>query len=57
MVGSRRDDGQLQRYQARAVEISADAELPRQVDGELMTPGSSLRVVVRPAALRVMVPR
>jgi diacylglycerol kinase family enzyme len=54
---SRRDDGQLQRCQAREIEISSDADLPRQVDGELSAPGRSLRVVVRPGALRVMVPR
>jgi diacylglycerol kinase family enzyme len=54
---SRRDDSQLQRYQVREVEISADTELPRQVDGELITPGRSLHVAVRPGALRVMVPR
>jgi diacylglycerol kinase (ATP) len=54
---SRRDDGQLQRCQAHEVEVSADAELPRQVDGELTVPGRSLRVAVRPGALRVKVPR
>jgi diacylglycerol kinase family enzyme len=57
IAGSRRDDGQLQRCQAREVEISADAELPRQVDGELISPGRSLRVAVRPGALSVRVPR
>lgn len=57
VASSRRDDRQLQRYQVREVAISADAELPRQVDGELIAPGNSLHVVVRPGALRVMVPR
>ncbi len=54
---SRRDDSQLQRSRAREIQITADAELPRQVDGELTAPGRSLRVTVRPGALRVMVPR
>jgi diacylglycerol kinase family enzyme len=54
---SRRDDGQLQRCQVREVEIRADVELPRQVDGELIAPGRALHVAVRPGALRVMVPR
>lgn len=53
---SRHDDGQLQRYQAKKIEIRSEAELPRQVDGELIAPGRSLRVAVRPGALRVMVP-
>lgn len=57
VVRSRRDDGRLQRSQARVVEISADAELPRQVDGEVIAPGRSLRVAVRPGALRVMTPQ
>jgi len=38
------------------VEIRADRELPRQVDGEVIRPGRALTVTVRPAALRVRVP-
>ncbi len=56
VLRSRQDDGQFQRFQVREIEISADADLPRQVDGELTAPGRSLRVFVRPGALRVMVP-
>ncbi len=54
---SRHDDSQLRRYQARQVEVSADTELPRQVDGELLGASRTLSVVARPGALRVMVPR
>jgi diacylglycerol kinase family enzyme len=57
IAGSRYDDSQLQRYQAREVEINADAELPRQADGELLGPARTLHVAVRPGALTVMVPQ
>jgi diacylglycerol kinase family enzyme len=53
---SGRDDRQLERYLAREVEIRADTELPRQVDGEIIQPGRSLTVAVRPGALTVQVP-
>jgi diacylglycerol kinase (ATP) len=55
-LGSRHDDSHLERHQARQVEIHADAELPRQVDGEVITPSRSLTVAVRPGALLVRVP-
>jgi diacylglycerol kinase family enzyme len=56
LIRSRRDDSQLERHRARTVEIRADAELPRQVDGEMIRPGRSLTVTVRPGALVVRVP-
>lgn len=56
IAGSRHDDSLLQRHRARQVEIHADAELPRQVDGEIIAPGRSLTVAVRPGALLVRVP-
>jgi diacylglycerol kinase family enzyme len=56
LMRSGSDDARLERYQARKVEISAEVELPRQVDGEMIAPGSSLTVAVRPAALKVLVP-
>jgi diacylglycerol kinase family enzyme len=46
----------LERHRAQWVEIQADAPLPRQVDGEVITPGRSLTVTVWPAALRVRSP-
>ena len=56
ITGSRRDDRNLQRYRARRVEIQADAELPREVNGEVISPGRSLTVTLRPGALLVRVP-
>jgi diacylglycerol kinase family enzyme len=56
LTRSRRDDLQLERHQARTIEIRADADLPRQVDGEIITPARSLTVTVQPRALRVRVP-
>jgi YegS/Rv2252/BmrU family lipid kinase len=56
LTASRRDDRRLARYRARRVEIHADRDLPRQVDGEVIEPGRSLTVTVLPAALLVRVP-
>ncbi len=42
--------------QARSVAISAEAALPRQVDGEALPPGRELAVQVLEAALSVRVP-
>jgi diacylglycerol kinase family enzyme len=56
LTGSRREDTQLRRYRARRVEIRADRELPRQVDGEVIAPGRALSVSVLPGALLVRVP-
>ncbi|MGH3305581.1 MAG: diacylglycerol/lipid kinase family protein, partial [Streptosporangiaceae bacterium] len=58
-LGSRRDDGQLERFRARMVEIraaEAGVGLPRQVDGELIGPSTTLTVGVLPGALLVKVP-
>ena len=48
-----RGDGGLERYPARRVEITADSQLPRQADGELLGRGATLRATVRPDALLV----
>jgi diacylglycerol kinase family enzyme len=56
LTASRRDDRRLARHRARRVEIHADRDLPRQVDGEVIEPGRSLTVTVLPAALLVRVP-
>jgi len=63
-VGSRRDDAQLERYQATTVEIHAQGPgpgvaaqlLPRQLDGEIVEASSTLSVRILPAALLVRVP-
>jgi len=56
LTGSRREGRQLLSYRARHVEIRADRELPRQVDGEVIEPGRALTVTVLPTALLVRVP-
>jgi diacylglycerol kinase family enzyme len=55
-AGSRAGGRQLERHRAREVEIHADAALPRQIDGEIISSGRSLTVAVRPGALLVRVP-
>jgi diacylglycerol kinase family enzyme len=56
ITGNGHDDGRLARFQARRVEIRAAADLPRQVDGEMIAPGRTLIIKVRPAALLVRAP-
>jgi len=53
LTRSRRADGQLERFRARRVEISAAMDLPRQIDGEVVAPGPSLAVSVRPGVLTI----
>lgn len=57
ITGSRHDDRRLERYRARRVEIQAATDLPREVDGEVIAPGRTLTVQVRPGALLVRVPK
>src|SRR5215468_4343421 len=56
LARDRRQDRALQRLQARRVRISADSVLPRQVDGEIISPGRALSVSVCPRALVVRLP-
>jgi len=56
LTASRRDDRRLARYRARRVEIHADRDLPRQIDGEVIAPGRELTVTVLPRSLLVRVP-
>jgi diacylglycerol kinase family enzyme len=53
---SRHQDQMLERFQARKVEISTTAQLPREVDGEVIAPGHQLTVAVAPKALVVRIP-
>jgi diacylglycerol kinase family enzyme len=57
LTHSRRQDGMLERFLARKVEITTCTPLPREVDGELVTAGHSLTVTVQPGALTVRMPR
>jgi undecaprenyl-diphosphatase len=57
LLGSRHLRGRhLEHFQAHQVEIRADIDLPREVDGEIVAPGRSLTVSVRHEALTVRVP-
>ena len=56
LTHSHHRDRQLERFQARKVEITAHAVLPREVDGEIVSPGGTLTVAVRPGALTVRIP-
>src|SRR5262245_32260644 len=56
LTGSGHGGRQLERHQACRVEISAETELPREVDGEVITPGRSLTVTLLRRALTVRVP-
>jgi diacylglycerol kinase family enzyme len=57
LTRSDRRDPMLERFQARKVEITAAAALPREVDGELVSAGRSLTVTVLPGGLTVRMPR
>ncbi len=50
-------DRMLERFQARRIEITTSVLLPREVDGEVVTPGRSLTGTVHPGALTVRIPR
>src|SRR5580692_4648036 len=56
LTHSRYRDRMLERFQARRVEISSCVTLPREVDGEVISPGDSLTVMVQPSTLTVRVP-
>jgi diacylglycerol kinase family enzyme len=43
-------------FQGTRVEVTATTDLPRQLDGDLMRPGRSLALAVRPGALRARLP-
>jgi diacylglycerol kinase family enzyme len=57
LTHSDRQDRMLERFQARRVEITASAALPREVDGELVSSDRSMTVNVMPGALTVRMAR
>jgi diacylglycerol kinase family enzyme len=57
LTRGRRQDRQLEGFGARHVRISAEVDLPRQADGEIVTPARTLEVSVCPGALVVRQPR
>ncbi|HEV7898391.1 MAG TPA: diacylglycerol kinase family protein [Planosporangium sp.] len=52
----RRDIARLETFRARHVEITSDREQPRELDGDVIEPGRSLTVTVRPRTLCLCVP-
>ena len=56
LARSRQQNRELERFQARRVSISAGADLPRQIDGEVFAPGRTLTVSVCPGALTIRQP-
>jgi len=56
LTHSHHQDRMLERFQARNVTITAHRPLPREVDGEVITPGDTLTVAVHPSALTIRVP-
>ena len=56
LAHSGHQDRQLERFQARKVEITADVILPREVDGEVIAPDQTLTVAVRSSVLTVRAP-
>jgi len=56
LVLTRRRGRTLERFQARQVEISADSDLPRQIDGEVIAPGRTLAVSACPGVLTIRQP-
>jgi diacylglycerol kinase family enzyme len=56
LTGGGRDGPHLETHQASRIEISAETRLPREVDGEVITPGRSLTVTLLRCSLTVRVP-
>jgi len=46
-------DRQFEHFRAKKVEVSTSTALPRELDGDMIAPSSSLVVNVLPKALRV----
>ena len=57
LVRGRRRVPRMQVYRGREVSVVSDRDQPRELDGDLIEPGATLRVTVQPAALLLCVPR
>jgi diacylglycerol kinase family enzyme len=57
LTHSQHQDRMLERFQARKVEITAARTVQREVDGDVIPPGPTLTVEIRPQALTVRSPR
>ena len=52
-----RTDERLDRYTGRSVELTVPSPTPRQLDGDTVGPGTTLRAEIEPGLLLVRVPR
>jgi diacylglycerol kinase family enzyme len=57
VAGKRHPEAHFEHYTASQVEVTATDELPRELDGDIISPGRSLSVRVWRGALLVRVPR
>jgi diacylglycerol kinase family enzyme len=53
----RTTDERLDRYTGRRVEVTAAHATPRQLDGDIVAPGTQIRAEVEPGRLLIRVPR
>ncbi len=56
LIGRHPRGGRIETFQGRQVEIATDSPQAREVDGDLLLPGTALTVRVAPSALTVCVP-
>jgi diacylglycerol kinase family enzyme len=54
---AKRTDERLDRFTGRSVELTVPHPTPRQLDGDTVGPGTSLRATIEPGLLLVRVPR
>ncbi|WNB87137.1 diacylglycerol kinase family protein [Cellulomonas sp. ATA003] len=57
VVRRRRDVAHMQVLRGTDITVSWDSEQPRELDGDVIEPGRSMRVTVRPGALLLCVPQ
>jgi YegS/Rv2252/BmrU family lipid kinase len=56
VIRRRRDVTRMETFRARRIEISSNREQQRELDGDVIEPGRTLSVSIRPAALCLCVP-
>jgi diacylglycerol kinase family enzyme len=57
VVRRRRDVAHMDVLRGSRIEITTDRDQPRQLDGDVIDPGRSLLVTVRPGVLELCVPQ
>jgi YegS/Rv2252/BmrU family lipid kinase len=56
VVRRRRDVPRMETFRARHIEVTSDREQSRELDGDVIAPGRTLSVAIRPRALCLCVP-